>query len=85
MSDAAELVARTEIELTVVIEMGQVIASNGRAVGTRRVSLDPDEKYFVLRGHVGDQIDDYTVRLIVDAVLIGPESDLDQMEEIPCQ
>lgn len=85
MGDVPEPVARTEIELTVVIEMGKVIASSGRAEGTRRVSLAPDEKYFVLQGHVGDQIDDHTVRLIVDAVLIGPETDLDQMEEIPCQ
>ena len=87
MSDLDTPPARSCIELSLTVESGVIVKSSGCVSSPRKLdaATEDHDRYFMLRGHIGRQIDEHTVQLVIDAVLVAPEPDLDQMEEIPWQ
>lgn len=75
--------ARSCIELSLTVESGVIVKSGGRVSSPRKLdaATEDNERYFTLRGHIGRQIDEHTVQLVIDAVLAGPEPG--QVDEIP--
>lgn len=74
--------ASTIITVVLEVSQGRIVSATGTARTTRPVDVSEEEdRYFIIRGRIGDNVTPRHVALIVDSFASGPAPDA--LDDIP--